>query len=220
MCQGFHGAGEDYHRIFLYLYPNMSILTAIEHHVVSMLTKGLSTSLSYHDVNHTLDVTAQCRVIAHAEKINDPQSLAELEIASLYHDTGFLYVYENHEEKGCELAREQLPAFGVSPEAIENICALIMATKVPQTPRNELQKIICDADLDYLGRDDFFETGERLRQELMSYKFIKDDQDWEDRQLSFLKTHQYFTRTCRDKRSREKLKFIRQLESLSNPATK
>jgi len=83
-----------------------------------------------------------------------------------------------------------------------------------------LQKIICDADLDYLGRDDFFETGERLRRELMAYKFIKDDQDWEERQLSFLKTHQYFTKTCRDKRAREKLKFIRQLESLNNTAEK
>lgn len=198
----------------------MSTLTAIEQHVISMLKKGLSTSLSYHDVNHTLDVTAQCRVIARAEKINDPQLLAQLEIASLYHDTGFLHVYENHEEKGCELAREQLPGFGVSPSAINKICALIMATKVPQTPRTKLEQIICDADLDYLGRDDFFETGERLRRELMAYKFIKDDQDWEDRQLSFLKTHQYFTKTCREKRSREKSKFIRQLELLSNTATK
>ena len=31
------------------------------------------------------------------------------------------------------------------------------ATKIPQTPLTKLEEIICDADLDYLGREDFFE---------------------------------------------------------------
>ena len=220
-CRGKRIVGKgEYHCICLYLSPNMPILTAIRKHVISMLTDGLSASLFYHDVNHTLDVTKQCLVIAKAQNIIDEQLLLELEIASLYHDTGFLCVYENHEEKGCAFAREQLPGFGIGPKSIENICGLIMATKVPQMPTNDLEQIICDADLDYLGREDFFETGDRLRRELIAYKLIKDDQDWEERQLSFLKTHQYFTKTCREKRSREKLKFIRQLELSNNPTAK
>ncbi|MEO6230707.1 MAG: HD domain-containing protein [Ferruginibacter sp.] len=87
-----------------------------------------------------MDVTAQCMSIARDEQIQSPAVLEELEIAALYHDTGFIYVYNNHEEKGCEIAREQLPGFGLTPENIDNICALIMATKVPQLPMNELQK--------------------------------------------------------------------------------
>ncbi len=185
-----------------------------------MLTDGLSGSLTYHDLNHTLDVTEQSLAIAKEEGITDRVMLEELEIASLYHDTGFLFMYVDHEDKGCELAREQLPAFGISAERIENICGLIMATKIPQSPRNALEKIICDADLDYLGRIDFFETGDKLRRELIAYKFINDDQDWEERQLSFLQTHEYFTRTSRSKRSVEKRKFIHQLVSYKKTTTK
>src|SRR5688572_21349662 len=76
--KGIVGKGE-YHCICLYLSPNMPILTAIRKHVISMLTDGLSASLFYHDVNHTLDVTKQCLVIAKAQNIIDEQSLLELE---------------------------------------------------------------------------------------------------------------------------------------------
>jgi predicted metal-dependent HD superfamily phosphohydrolase len=185
-----------------------------------MLTDGLPGSLIYHDLNHTLDVTEQSLAIAREEGITDRTMLEDLEIASLYHDTGFLFMYMNHEDKGCELAREQLPAFGIDAQRIENICGLIMATKIPQSPKNVLGRIICDADLDYLGRNDFFETGDKLRRELIAYKFINDDQDWEERQISFLQTHEYFTQTSRSKRSAEKRKFIHKLVSYRKATTK
>ena len=186
-------------------------LTAIRDHVVLMLNAGLSRALTYHNIHHTLDVAVQCLAIATEEGITDEQKLQDLQVAALYHDTGFMFTYQQHEEKSCEIAREQLPGFGITKKSIDNICKLIMATKVPQTPGNKLQKIICDADLDYLGRKDFFETGDKLRLELITYKFITGENDWEKRQLNFLQQHEYFTATSRKKRSPEKMKFIKQL---------
>src|SRR5450432_13231 len=107
-------------------------LTAIRDHVVLMLNAGLSKALIYHDVNHTLDVGVQCLAIAKEEGITDNQVLLELQVAALYHDTGFMFIYNNHEERSCEIARQQLPGFGMNENAIQNICELIMATKVPQ----------------------------------------------------------------------------------------
>lgn len=197
--------------VYAYIYDIMVNITAIRNHVMLMLNAGLSRALTYHNIHHTLDVAVQCLAIAKAEGIKDRQKLQELQVAALYHDTGFMYIYQEHEKKSCEIAREQLPGFGLSEKAIENICGLIMATRVPQTPLDELQKIICDADLDYLGRPDFFETGDKLRLELITYKLITGENDWEERQLDFLQTHQYFTKTSRQKRSPAKTAFIKQL---------
>lgn len=189
----------------------MNKLSNIQDHVIALLNNGLSKDLTYHNSNHTLDVIEQCMLIAKEEGIIDKQTLLELHLAAIYHDTGFLQTYINHEEKSCALAKEELPDFGIGEKAIENICALIMATKVPQTPMNHLQEIICDADLDYLGRSDFYETGNNLRIELIKYNFINSDHDWEERQLSFLKTHQYFTKTSRIKRGPAQKKIIQEL---------
>lgn len=181
-------------------------ISDIQNHVVSMLSKGLSPKLIYHNVDHTLDVTKQCIRIAKSEGITDKEVLQELEIAALYHDTGFLFVYINHEEKSCELAKEQLPHFGVNKKSIENICSIIMATKIPQSPKNYLQQIICDADLDYLGRNDFLSIGEKLRKELMEYKLVSSREEWEDKQITFLQSHHYFTKTSLKNREPVKLK--------------
>ncbi len=189
----------------------MHKLSAIQDHVLKMLDSELSKNLTYHCIDHTLDVKNQCLAIAKAEGITDEQTLQELEIAALYHDTGFIFIYEKHEERGCEIVREQLPGFGFDEKTIETICELIMATKVPQNPANHLQQIICDADLDYLGRDDFFETGDKLRRELIEYKFIESEHDWEERQINFLRSHRYFTRSSRELREPVKREFIKQL---------
>jgi len=192
----------------------------IKEHVVAMLTKGLSKALVYHNLHHTLGVTEQCLTIAEAEGITDLQELEELEIAALYHDTGFIYTYDGHEAKGCEIARNQLPGFGVTEKSIDIICGLIMATKVPQRPANHLQQIICDADLDYLGRNDFYRISNDLRIELIAHNLITDEHDWEERQLDFLNSHQYFTKTSLKKRAPFKREFIRQLVKLKESTKK
>jgi predicted metal-dependent HD superfamily phosphohydrolase len=188
-------------------------INEIRNNIISMLKEGLSPQLTYHCLEHTLDVSEQSVLIAIGEGITDVQTLKEIEIASLYHDIGFIFTYINHEEKSCEIARKQLPNFGLTEIEIENICQLIMATKVPQIAKNHLQKIICDADLDYLGRDDFFEISNKLKTELLTYKFISDENDWKEKQQNFLLSHQYFTETSRLKREPKKQQHINQLKS-------
>ena len=186
-------------------------ITAIQEHVLSMLKEGLSARLTYHNIDHTLDVTARCQDIASAEGITDKDTLLALHIASLYHDAGFLFVYVGHEEKGCEMAREQLSGFGVTGSMIENICAIIMATKIPQSPKNLLQQIICDADLDYLGREDFFTISENLCKEVLEYKIVGSKKEWEERQVYFLQTHTYFTQSSQKKRTPGMVKHLQKL---------
>lgn len=95
--------------------------------------------------------------IAKHEGIEDNNDLLLLKISALYHDVGFLTIYTGHEEISCEVVSHELYDFGFSKEQVDIICGMIRATKVPQQPQTKLEEIICDADLDYLGRDDFFQ---------------------------------------------------------------
>lgn len=180
-------------------------INAIKSHILSLLENGLSGSLTYHNIGHTLDVEKQILIIAAAEGINNQQELEDLQIAALYHDTGFLEKHTNHEFVSCDLARKYLPEFGLSNERIDNICNIIMVTKFPHHPNNLLEKIMCDADLDYLGRMDFKETSEKLRNELIAYQIINAETDWVQFQLNFFNKHKFFTKTSIEKREAEKM---------------
>jgi uncharacterized protein len=161
---------------------------------------GLNPNLTYHNKDHTMDVVKQCERIAKDEGIADG-SLFLLKVAALYHDTGFLKTYFSHEEMSCRIFMEDAVLFNFSEEDKELVKSLIMATKLPQSPKTLLEKIICDADLDYLGRSDFFTVGENLRNEFINYSIIHSEKEWDELQLKFLTTHQYHTessRRCRE----------------------
>ena len=180
-------------------------INAIKTHVISMLENELPSTLTYHDVNHTLDVEEQILRIATEEGITNLQDLEDLQIAALYHDTGFIQKHTLHEFVSCDLARKYLPEFGLSNERIENICNIIMVTKFPHDPKNLLEMIMCDADLDYLGRDGFNETSNKLRKELIAYHIITPETDWNQFQINFFKKHKFFTKSCKEKREAGKM---------------
>ncbi len=166
--------------------------------------EGLDPDLTYHDKNHTIDVLAQCERIAKAEGVEDEKDLYLLKVAALYHDTGFLRVYKKHEEAGCGIFLEDAADFDFTEEEKQRITSLIMATKLPQMPVTIFEKIICDADLDYLGRDDFFKIGNDLRREFLKHDIIKSDEEWHRLQINFLTAHHYHTETSRNEREEAK----------------
>jgi uncharacterized protein len=185
----------------------MQITKAIQY-ILNKLKTELPADLLYHGLWHTLDVVEQARRIALSEGIHDKEDLLLLETAAYFHDVGFTETYENHEEKGCEIARNILPLFEYNSLQISLICSIIMATKIPQLPVNHLSEILCDADLDYLGRDDFFTIGQRLYQELLQKNIVQNQDQWNQIQINFLAKHHYFTETNQQSRNSLKLKNI------------
>lgn len=165
-----------------------------EAYVLDQLRRHLPPTLYYHGLHHTLDVVAQAQSLAGAEGITDAGQLTLLRTAALYHDAGFLTTYQGHEAAGCELARRVLPAWGYTPEQLDLICQLIMATRMPQQPGDlPLARILCDADLDYLGRPDFWPISNTLRAELQARGLGTDDHIWQQSQVDFLSQHHYWT---------------------------
>jgi uncharacterized protein len=165
---------------------------------------GLNPHLTYHNIDHTLDVVEQSERIARVEGIHAERDLFLLKVAALYHDTGFLHTYVGHELKSCEKFMQECGGTELSDYEKGIICGLIMATRIPQEPLTLMEQIICDADLDYLGRDDFFSTGAKLKEEFLYYKVVANDPDWDRLQLNFLKNHTYHTEASRRQREPKK----------------
>ena len=185
-------------------------------YVIHQLLPNLSKSLSYHSIDHTLDVLNQSERIANEEGIHDPAELSLLKTAALYHDTGFLFTYKGHEDEGCRIAREQLPGFNVTGSQIEKICGMIMATQLPQTPLTKMEEIICDADLDYLGRPDFFLIADVLYRELTEKELVHGLKQWNLMQVNFIRNHHYFTSSSKKLREPQKNKHCSILEAEIN----
>ncbi len=169
-------------------------------YILAKLKNELPVDRTYHSLEHTLDVYASAIGIAEQEGVTG-EGFVLLKIAALYHDSGFTVQNLEHELAGCAIVRAQLPGFGFGEQQIELICDMIMATRIPQTPRNKLGRILCDADLDYLGRNDFDRIGATLFQEMRTYGVLKTEREWNELQVRFLERHKYFTGT--NKRSRE-----------------
>lgn len=189
-------------------------LPQAEEFILTQLEQALSPTLFYHGIHHTLDVVEAASQLASAENITDPETLALLRTAALYHDSGFTTTYQGHELEGCRIARETLPEFGYAPSQIEQICGMIMATKIPQTPHNLLEQILCDADLDYLGRPDFEPIAQTLFEELKVRNFVPDEPTWNRIQIRFLESHQYWTKTANALRRDSKQRQLQNLKEI------
>ncbi len=187
---------------------------AAKQSILKRLRKELSADLHYHGLHHMLDVLRVATQLCVSENV-PAKKVPLVKTAALFHDAGFVKnKHANHETESCEIARTELPNFGYSPEEIETICGMIMATKIPQSPKNHLEEIICDADLDYLGRPDFYKIGASLFEELAAYNLLNDEKTWNRLQVSFLSQHEFFTETNKMQREPVKQKFLEKLKEL------
>ncbi len=181
--------------------------------ILDKLEKELPDYLYYHNYKHTIDVVNQAELIGYGEKVSDEEILL-LKTAALFHDAGHIISYLNHEYYGCQIAKEMLPQYNYTEEQIDKICELIMATELPPRPNTLLERIMCDSDLDYLGRIDFVPVSNTLYKELKAQNKIGDLNLWNKIQVKFLTSHQYFTSTANKLREVNKEKQIERIKSL------
>lgn len=165
---------------------------AVKIEILSKLRRGLSDQLFYHNVNHTLSVikaTAHLSALMNVSKVETDILLT----AALFHDTGYLYQYDDNEEIGARLAEKVLPEFSYSPEQIEQVCQIICETSLKVSCSSFLSKLVRDADLSYLGTNGYVETAGTLRKEFLAYGKSLDDERWLDLQIDFLTAHKFYT---------------------------
>ena len=180
-----------------------------EKYITDLLVKEMP-NLQYHNIDHIHDVVGAALLIGKSENLNE-EELQLIRLAALFHDAGFIHSPKNHEEKGKEMATELLPAYGFGSDRIGIICNMILATRIPQSPTTKLEKILCDADLDYLGRDDFYVIGAKLLEELKALGIVETEREWNLLQKTFLESHRYHTAFSKENREGKKNQHLQEI---------
>ena len=165
--------------------------------IIEKMKRELPSTIVYHNVIHTLDVHDAVIRLGGLEGLSE-EEIYLLRAAALLHDSGVTVSFENHEQHSAKIAEELLPSYGFNPGEIETL----------------MEKVIVDADLDYLGRADFFVTSHKLRLEWEYAGNKVKLSDWYVIQMNFLRNHQYQTQTAMRLRNSRKLENLREIEEL------
>ncbi|MEM9857330.1 MAG: Pycsar system effector family protein [Bacteroidota bacterium] len=199
----------------LAIMEETAILKSSREYAESLLQK-LSGDYYYHNLEHTKEV------VQAVSKIGTSSSLAEGELelvllAAWYHDLGYSCNYENHEDESIRIMRKKLGELGLDQYKIEKVATIIKSTQMPQSPVDELGKIMCDADLYHLSSNAFEEKSEALRKELAAVcgrNFTSEE--WKQVTIEFINTHTYFTNYGKVKLEPKKKKNLKKLKKNDN----
>jgi len=183
---------------------------AMYNYVIHLLKTALPSYCHYHNYEHTLYVWHKVAEIGAHENCT-PEEVSILKAAALWHDTGFLNNYEHHEEESCSLATAWLLANNFSQTYADEVCGMIMATKLPQLPKSKLEEIVADADLEYLGTEYAALIAANLFIEFKEINPSFTKKQWNDVQISFLQNHHYFTSYCIEHKTPLKEAYLHQL---------
>ena len=168
-------------------------IAAAREYAFQRLSTELDPNYTYHSLAHTFDDVVVAAVRFGRDSGIEGEALQLLETAAIYHDIGYLVSRENHEQIGVVICHKVLPQWGYTPQHVEAISGMIMATRVPQLAKTLSEQILADADMDSLGREDYLKTSLALRAELETVGVYKSDVEWFSGQLAFLKAHRFYT---------------------------
>lgn len=174
----------------------MTDINKIHSEVIDFLKENLDPKYTYHNVAHTQYVFDKATHIAKKEGVSK-KDIYLLQVAALFHDSGFTKSNIAHEKESNRIATAWLKKYGFSKEAINKIKGMISATKIPQQPKNKLEEIIADADLCYLGTTLFKKVGYTLYTELKADNPNLTVKQWNTIQREFISNHTFHTVFCK-----------------------
>jgi len=179
-------------------------------YVTDLLEKGLTPDHIYHNLGHTLSVRDASLELAKNYRL-DKEDLELLEIAALFHDTGYTKGYPGHEEVSKGIATVFLKNENFPEEKIEKVMDLIEVTKLGAEPKTLLEKIMKDSDFNTSGGS-YLEKSDALRHEWKVFCGNKmNDLEWLKNNLDFWEGHQFYTGEAQALYGEEKRQTLKKL---------
>jgi len=180
--------------------------------VSTLLKEKLPDWAVYHNFAHTAETVEAAREIAEGSKLNKSETEIIL-LAAWFHDSGYTEKTVGHEERSSEIAREFLTAGGYPTAKIDEVVRCILATRVPQTPVDLLEQVICDADIHHLGKKRFTEKNDLMRTEIERREGKPmTDVEWLDMCTRFVSSHEFHTGYAREEFEPRRTKNIIRLQ--------
>ncbi len=195
--------------------PHTSRLKIVDQYIRELFRDELPAGIKYHNADHTLHPTRG--VVAVANRIALSENISEhdrelLIAAAYFHDTGYIREYDKNEPIAARMAGRILKLIGYKPDDIKKVQKMILATDLARKPQSLVEKILCDADLDHLGRDDFFKRDGKLRKGRGARGIdVSDEAKWYRGTLALITNHKYYTASQKKRREEGKQQNIKLL---------
>lgn len=187
---------------------------------IDFMDKHETSNLRFHNVTHTHEVVEAARQMGRYYKL-DERDMTIVTIASYFHDTGYCgNGRENHESRSAELAEQFLMKHQADTTFIQAVKSCILATRLPQSPSNLLEEIVCDADLFHLGNVWFNSRDKLMRKEMEEAGCPFDKNEWRKGTIRLMENHHYHTSYCRERleeRKKQNIESLRKKEITQAP---
>jgi len=168
----------------------------VKQHVLAYFNTHHDAKLVYHNLDHTKSVVEATMQIANHYQLNDKDFFI-VTTGAWFHDTGYFEDSSNHEHKSAELAIEFLKEKQVPADIRDAVMQVILSTKMPQRPTNQLENILCDGDLFHLGSADFGNKRKLMHKEMELLTNVKiGKNEWRKKDIDFLESQHYHTDYC------------------------
>lgn len=189
------------------------LLEEVKQHVLDYFDTHHDEKLVYHNLDHTQSVVDATIQIANHYQLNEKDFFI-VTTGAWFHDTGYFEDTQDHEQKGADLAMVFLKKNDVPADIRDQVMQVILATKMPQRPTNQLENILCDGDLFHLGTEDFGKKRKLMHKEIeLLYNKNISKNEWRKKDIAFLESQEYHTDYCALLLNDQKQKNIDKLKS-------
>ena len=181
---------------------------------LDFLTAGLPEIYTYHNALHTQDV---CEALFEITPYL-PLPTSEIDAlltAGVFHDFGYLDSYLDNEALALPYMSMFCKKAGIEETVVLRAHELILETRYPYHPVSEAGKLLCDADIEYIGRsfEYFISRADNLRNELANAENLHfSDRQWFAAEVDFLQKNSFFSPVFRELRNAGRVSNLSQLK--------
>jgi predicted metal-dependent HD superfamily phosphohydrolase len=189
------------------------LLEKAQQFAINFIQQNKKEAYCFHDSAHTDDVVLATEEMAAHHGLGE-QDRFVVTCAAYFHDLGYCSGgTAGHEVRSADLALEFLQNEEISEDLQQKVKGCILATQMPQSPKNLLEEVVCDADLFHLGGDAFEVRNKLMHREAEQVAECKINKNvWRELTIQLLKNHRYHTEYARKKLNEGKLRHVNELE--------
>ncbi|MCA1747928.1 MAG: hypothetical protein LC655_09540, partial [Bacteroidales bacterium] len=187
-------------------------LKDLEERVSERIASNHLLNLHFYKKEFFTRVYNQTELLGRSENISDDEMLLARAAAILLF-SGLSEAYENFENRSAEIARSILPEFGFDQRQTERVSNLILATKEPFLPQNNIEAVLIDARMEFIGRVDYLTQVKLLYLEMKNMMKDFSKEKFIRKQMALIKEFNYFTLAAQRLREITAEDQVRKLES-------
>jgi adenylate cyclase len=164
----------------------------LEEEIINKLIVDIPSSMTFNNLQHTLDVQRYTEAIAKYENVTNEEMLL-LKTAAILHDIGYIWDYDSHTKLSVDFAIQILKKYSYTDNQIKQVSELINATSKPYRPSSKMEKILCDADQSYLLKKNVDEYIENKYKQVKANSKIRSEKTWYKEELEKIRNPKFYT---------------------------